>query len=281
MMELSQSTYYYRPKVPRKDREQADAELRDRIEVLQAEYSCWGYRTLKAQLQRVYGQQVNSKRLLRVMRRYGLFRGIKQRFIRTTDSEHGLAVYPNRIKGLEVTAVNQVWVADITYIRILTGFVFLAVLLDVFSRRVVGWSISKRIDHHLTLEALLMALRVRHPGPGLIHHSDRGVQYACGQYVEKLQEHQAVISMSAKGSPYDNAYAESFFKTLKKEEVYLWEYESFIDVVERIPEFIEQVYNKKRVHSGIQYLPPQEFEAIVQDKQRKQSLGQVTLKLHG
>jgi putative transposase len=280
-MELSQSTYYYRPKVPRKDREQVDAELRDRIEVLQAEYSCWGYRTLKAQLQRIYGQQVNSKRLLRVMRRYGLFRGIKQRFIRTTDSEHGFAVYPNRLKGHEVTAVNQVWVADITYIRIVTGFVFLAVLLDVFSRRVIGWSIGKRIDHYLTLEALRMAFRVRNPGAGLIHHSDRGVQYACGQYVKELQEHETMISMSAKASPYDNAYAESFFKTLKKEEVYLWEYESFIDVAERIPEFIEQVYNKKRVHSGIQYLPPEEFEAIVQDYQRKQTLGQVTLKLHG
>jgi transposase InsO family protein len=281
MMELSQSTYYYRPKILRKDREQADAELRDRIEVLQAEFSCWGYRTLKAQLQRVYGQQVNSKRLLRVMRRYGLFRGIKQRFIRTTDSEHGFAVYPNRLKGLEVTAINQVWVADITYIRIVTGFVFLAVLLDVFSRRVIGWSIGKRIDHHLTLEALRMAFRVRNPGAGLIHHSDRGVQYACGQYVKELQKHETMISMSAKGSPYDNAYAESFFKTLKKEEVYLWEYESFIDVAERIPEFIEQVYNKKRVHSGIQYLPPEEFEAIVQDHQSKQSLGQITLKLHG
>jgi putative transposase len=280
MIGLHPSTYYYKPKTPREVKEQADADLRDKIEWLQANVSSWGYRTLSVQLQRQYGQQVNGKRILRVMRKYDLFRRIKQRFIRTTDSEHGLPVYPNRIKGLEVTAVNQVWVADITYIRIMTGFVFLAVILDVFSRRVVGWAISKRIDHHLTLAALRMALRVRQPKPGLIHHSDQGVQYACRQYVEVLEKHQAVMSMSAKGNPYHNAHAETFFKTLKNEEVYLWEYESFTDVVERVPGFIEQVYNRKRVHSGIQYLPPEEFEAIVLDQQRKQRLGQITLKLH-
>jgi transposase InsO family protein len=204
---------------------------------------------------------------------------MKRRFVRTTDSDHGLRVYPNLIKGLAVTDVNQVWVSDITYIRILTGFVFLAVILDVFSRRVVGWALSKRIDHHLTLEALRMALRDRRPRAGLIHHSDQGVQYACKEYVKELQDHGVCISMSAKGNPYDNAYAEAFFKTLKNEEVYLWEYESFADVVERIPEFIEEVYNRKRVHSGIHYLPPEEFEAILQDDMRKQSLRQVALKL--
>ena len=279
MIGLSESTYYYQPKVPRQDREQADADLRDKIEKLQANYSCWGYRTLRAQLFRHYGLQVNGKRILRVMRKYNLFRHIKRRFIKTTDSQHLYRVYPNLLKGLEITDMNQLWVADITYIRILTGFVFLAVMLDVFSRRVVGWALAKRIDHRLTLEALRMALRTRKPRAGLIHHSDQGVQYACTQYVEELEEHEVCISMSAKGNPYDNAYAESFFKTLKNEEVHLWEYESFTDVVERIPEFIEQVYNRKRVHSGIQYLPPEEFEAILQDVHRKQSFGQVTLKL--
>lgn len=281
MMRLSQSTYYYTPKVPRKDREWADADLRDKIEYLQINCSCWGYRTLRAQLRLRYDLQVNGKRILRVMHRYDLFRQIKRRFVKTTDSEHGYPVYPNILKGLEVTEVNHVWVADITYIRILTGFVFLAVLLDVFSRRIVGWAIAKRIDHRLTLEALRMALRTRSPRAGLIHHSDQGVQYACTRYVNELKDHEIAISMSAKGNPYDNAYAESFFKTLKNEEVHLWEYESFTDVVERIPEFIEEVYNRKRVHSGIHYLPPEEFEAIVQDEQRKQSLGQVTLKLPG
>ena len=278
-MGLSQSTYYYTPKVPRKDRDQADADLRDKMETLQANYSCWGYRTLRAQLRLRFGLQVNGKRILRVMHKYDLFRQIKRRFIRTTDSEHAYPVYPNLLKGFEVTDVNQVWVADITYIRILTGFVFLAVVLDVFSRRIVGWALAKRIDHRLTLEALRMALRERNPRAGLIHHSDQGVQYACTQYVKELKEHEVAISMSTKGNPYDNAYAESFFKTLKNEEVHLWEYESFTDVVERIPEFIEEVYNRKRVHSGIQYLPQEEFEAIVQDEKRKQFLGQVTLKL--
>jgi len=281
MIDLSQSTYYYTPKVPRKDRDQVDADLRDKMETLQANYSCWGYRTLRAQLRLRYSLQVNGKHILRVMHKYDLFRQIKRRFIRTTDSEYAYPVYPNLLKGFEVTDVNQVWVADITYIRIRTGFVFLAVILDVFSRRIVGWGIAKRIDHRLTLEALRMALRGRNPRAGLIHHSDQGVQYACTQYVKELKEHEIAISMSAKGNPYDNAYAESFFKTPKNEEVYLWEYESFTDVVERIPEFIEEVYNKKRVHSGIQYLPPEEFEAILQDEQRKKSLGQVTLKLPG
>ena len=279
MIGLSEATYYYQPKVPRQDREKADADLRDKIERLQANYSCWGYRTLKAQLFRNYGLQVNGKRILRVMRKYDLFRHIKRRFIKTADSQHSYRVYPNLLKGLEITDMNQLWVADITYIRILTGFVFLAVILDVFSRRVVGWALAKRIDHRLTLEALRMALRTRKPRAGLIHHSDQDVQYACTQYVRELEEHEVCISMSAKGNPYDNAYAEAFFKTLKNEEVYLWEYESFADVVERIPEFIEQVYNRKRVHSGIHYLPPEEFEAILQDVHRKQSLGQVTLKL--
>lgn len=279
MIGLSESTYYYQPKVPRQDREQADADLRDKIEKLQANYSCWGYRTLRAQLFRHYGLQVNGKRILRVMRKYDLFRHIKRRFIKTTDSQHSYRVYPNLLKGLEVTDMNQIWVADITYIRILTGFVFLAVILDVFSRRVVGWALARRIDHRLTLEALRMALRTRKPRAGLIHHSDQGVQYACTQYIKELEEHEVCISMSTKGNPYDNAYAEAFFKTLKNEEVHLWEYESFTDVVERIPEFIEEVYNRKRVHSGIQYLPPEEFETILQDVHRKQSLGQVTLKL--
>ena len=281
MIGLGESTYYYKPKVSRKDRERSDADLRDKIETLQAQYSCWGYRTLRAQLWLRYSLQVNGKRILRVMRKYDLFRQIKRRFIRTTDSEHLFPVYPNLIKGLEVGNINRIWVADITYIRILTGFVFLSVVLDLFSRRVVGWALAKRIDHHLTLEALKMAIRTRNPNPGLIHHSDQGVQYACTEYVKELEKNKILISMSAKGNPYDNAYAESFFKTLKHEEVYLWEYESFTDVVERIPLFIEQVYNRKRVHSGINYLPPEEFEAILHDSNRKQLIGQVTLKLPG
>jgi putative transposase len=279
MMEISASTYYYQPKVPRALRDQAEADLRDKIEHLQCEYSCYGHRTIKAQMQRHYGLVVNKKRLLRIMRSHNLFRQIKKRFIATTDSNHGYPVYPNMLRGMEVTGINQVWVADITYIRILTGFVYLAVILDIFSRRVIGWALSKSIRHELAVAALQMAIRTRTPGAGVIHHSDRGVQYACDDYVAVLKDHQFQISMSAAGNPYDNAFAESFMKTLKNEEVHLCEYEYFTDVVERIPQFIEAVYNRKRVHSGIQYLPPAEFEAILQDKKRKTSLGQVTLKL--
>ena len=279
MMGLNPSTYYYQPKVSRAERDKRDADLRDKIERLQTEFSCYGYRTLREQFLRQYGMVVNGKRLLRVMGKYNLFYEVKKRFIATTDSNHDHPVYPNLLKGLEVTGVNQVWVADITYIRILTGFVFLAVILDIFSRRVVGWALSKRIDHALTVTALRMAIEARDPAPGIIHHSDRGVQYACWEYVKALVGRKFEISMSAAGNPYDNAFAESFMKTLKKEEVYLWEYESFTDVVERVPQFIESVYNRKRVHSGIGYLPPEEFEAILQDEDRKQELEQVTLKL--
>jgi len=277
-MGLSTSTYYYKPKRSRKVRDKKDADLRDKIECVQAEYSCWGYRTIQTNLMRHYKLWVNHKRIRRVMQKFNLLRRIKRRFINTTDSNHNFRVYPNLLKGREVTGLNQVWVADITYIRILTGFVFLAVIIDVFSRRVVGWALSKRIDHELTLAALFMAITLRNPPAGLIHHTDRGVQYACTEYIAELIKNKILPSMSAVGNPYDNAYAESFMKTLKNEEVYLEDYEDFIDVVERVPQFIEEVYNRKRVHSGIQYLPPEEFESILMDVKRKHELGQIILK---
>ena len=153
-MGISTSTYYYRPKISRAERDRRDADLRDKIEHVQISYSCYGYRTIKHQLERSYGLVVNPKKLLRVMRKHNLFRHIKRGFIKTTDSNHNHPVYPNLIKGKEITDINQVYVSDITYIRILTGFVFLAVILDIFSRRVIGWALSKRIDHSLTLAAL-------------------------------------------------------------------------------------------------------------------------------
>jgi len=276
MIGLSLSSYYYTPKVARVERDQRDAELRDRIEQIQGEFPRAGYRIVRAHLLR-WGIRVNGKRIRRVMGRYGLQARVRRRFIKTTDSRHGHPIYPNLVEGLTVTGINQVWVADITYIRILTGFVFLAVILDVFSRRVIGWAIAKSLEHRLTLAALRMAIEQRKPPEGTIHHSDRGVQYACDDYVGVLKEHGFRISMSAKGDPYDNAYAESFIKTLKTEEVYLWEYESFVDVVERIPFFIEEVYNKKRLHSGIGYLPPEEFEEMLQGESVKTKLGQLAL----
>jgi putative transposase len=277
MIGLATSTYYYKPKRSRQERDRVDADLRDQIEFVQTEYRCWGYRTVRAHLRRHYGLQVNHKRIRRVMRKYDLLRRIRQRFIRTTDSDHSYRVYPNLLKGRTVTGINQVWVADITYIRILTGFVFLAVILDILSRRIIGWALSKLIDHVLTVTALRMAIQKRNPPHGTIHHSDRGVQYACTEYVDVLKENHFQISMSRTGNPYDNAYAESFMKTLKTEEVYLEEYVDYPDVVERIPQFIEDVYNHKRVHSGLNYLPPEEFEAILQDKKRKHELGQINL----
>jgi putative transposase len=196
------------------------------------------------------------------MKKFGLRPLTWRRFVRTTDSHHTLRVYPNLLRNRQVRAVNQVWVSDITYIRIRSSFVYLAAVLDLYSRRIVGWAISRRIDTSLCLTALQMALESR-PAVGCIHHSDRGVQYASADYVALLQRHGLGISMSAKGNPYDNAFMESFYKTLKYEEVYLWVYETYQDVIERLPFFIEEVYNRKRLHSSIGYVPPAEFEASV------------------
>jgi transposase InsO family protein len=276
-MGISTSIYYYKPRKGRALRDFADAELREHIEAIQLEHPYAGYRMVRNYLHRRHGTWVNGKRIRRVMGQYGLQARIRRRFIHTTDSKHTYPVYPNLVAGRTMTGINQVWVGDITYIRIATGFVFLAVILDVFSRRVVGWALGKSITHRLTLGALKMALALRRPQPGLIHHSDRAGQYACEEYIHLLLQYGIQISMSASRNPYHNAYAESFIKTLKKEEVYLWQYEHFVDVVERIPYFIEDVYNKKRLHSGIQYLPPEEFEDILNDKDARNKLGQITL----
>lgn len=166
----------------------------------------------------------------------------------------------NLIEEMTVDGVNQVWASDITYIRIENGFVFLAVILDLFSRKVVGWQVSKRIDGELALDALKMAIARRKPPSGVIHHSDRGVQYLCDRYVTELAAHGFHISCSEKGNPYDNAWVESFMKTLKVNEVYMWEYRTYLDVIDRVPHFIEEVYNKKRPHSSLGYLSPEEFE---------------------
>jgi putative transposase len=261
MLNLSRSSYYYQG-TEDLQKQKEDADLRDKIEEIVIEYPCYGYRRVTAQLKRE-GMIVNHKRILRIMKEESLLCNIKKKWITTTDSKHKYPVYTNLLKDAQITGVNQAWVCDITYIRILTGFVYLAVILDVFSRKVIGWAISLKIDMDLTRTALWMAIETRHPSGGCIHHSDRGVQYAAHEYVDYLNAAGLRISMARKGNPYDNAHVESFIKTLKSEEVYLWDYKTFEDVKKRIPYFIEAVYNEKRLHSALGYCPPNEYEVMV------------------
>jgi putative transposase len=255
---LARSVLYDKPKPP-----VDEAALKKRIEELAADPSFNGRRRTTEQLKRE-GFVVNHKKVGRIRRERGLLPRRKRRWIRTTDSRHGLPIYPNLLKGLEPTGPDQAWVADITYVALVRGFVYVAVILDRWSRRALGWAIGERIDADLTLSALRQAIRVRRPSPGIIHHSDRGVQYAATVYVKELEQSGFRISMSRRGNPYDNAWAESFMSTLKRECVHLWEYRDVRDVLARIPEFIEDVYNTKRLHSALGYLPPAEFEALNQ-----------------
>lgn len=274
MLNMARSSYYYKEGINlQKQKEEAD--LRDRIEEIVVEYERYGYRRVTAALQRE-GLKVNHKRVQRIMQEQDLICKIKKRWVVTTDSNHPYRVYPNLMKDAKITGVNQALVADITYIRILTAFIYLAVILDVFSRKVVGWALSRRIDTELTRAALQMAIETRRPPKGCIHHSDRGVQYAAHDYVDDLNAAGFLISMSRKGNPYDNAQAESFMKTLKNEEVYLWDYKTFEDVKKRIPYFIEEVYNEKRLHSALGYCPPNEYESLVARNNKRNRQNQLT-----
>jgi putative transposase len=236
-----------------------DMDLRSKIQNIALHWPAYGYRRVHCELLRC-GWTVNHKRVLRLMRVDNLLCLRKRKFILTTDSKHELPVYPNLAKDMVLTGINQLWVADITYIRLEVEFVFLAVLLDAFSRCCVGWALQSSFEAGLVLETLRMALRQRHPAPGLVHHSDRGVQYASQDYTQQLQRYGIRISMSRRGNVYDNAMAESFIKTLKYEEVYRTEYHNLQEAKASMKEFLEKIYNQKRLHSALGYRPPQEFE---------------------
>jgi putative transposase len=266
-MKLPRSSYYYNSK--KQELFPEDQILVNRIEEITEEFPKAGYRKVTRQLHRE-AVPVNHKKVHRIMREKGLLVKKTKRFVKTTDSNHPYPVYPNLTKDLRATSLNQVWVADITYIRIAVGFVYLAVILDLCSRKAVGYAISRNIDTALSLSALRMAIQSRNPLPGVIHHSDRGVQYAAHDYVDELKSHSFQISMSRSGNPYDNAFAESFMKTVKTEEVYLWEYRTLEDVLRRLPYFIEQVYNQKRLHASLNYVPPVEYEAMLINQNQKE-----------
>ncbi len=265
LLELNRAWYYARAKAA--TQAERDVALRDAIERIVLEFPGYGYRRVTAQLHRL-AWDVNHKRVLRVMRQEALLCQLQRSWIATTDSRHTLTTYPNLLARRELSRPNQAWVADITYIRLPAAFVYLACVLDAWSRRCVGWQLSRTIDTGLTLAALEAAIRVRQPDVGLIHHSDRGVQYASSAYIARLTDIGAQISMSAKGNPYDNAKAESFFKTLKREEVYLNQYQTFADAEEQIGRFIDDVYNQKRLHSSLGYLPPVEYESLYNADQK-------------
>jgi putative transposase len=257
---LSRASYYrhWQASAPRRE----EMGLRDAIQRLAMAHRHYGYRRIAALLRRE-GWLANRKRVLRLMREDNLLCLRRAAFApATTDSKHGWRVVPNLARGIELTGVDQLWVADINYVRLAEEFAYLAIVLDAFSRRVIGWALETHLQASLAIAALDMAIAARQPAPGsLIHHSDRGVQYACGDYTAILRAHDIQASMSRVGNPYDNAKAESFMKTLKHEEVDGSAYRDAADARDHLGGFIEDVYNRHRLHSALDYLSPQEYEA--------------------
>jgi transposase InsO family protein len=237
-----------------------DMDLRDAIQRIAVEIPSYGRRRITAELRR-HGWTVNPKRVYRLMREDNLLCLRRRKFIVTTDSSHSRKVYPNVARHMVLTGLDQLWRADITYIRLREEFVFLAVILDAYSRRVIGWALGRTLEDELTLAALRMALSRRIVQPGLVHHSDRGSQYASNDYTDLLKANGIEISMSRKGNPWDNAACESFLKTLKYEEIHRSEYRDMAEARASIAEFLDKVYNYKRLHSALGYMPPAEFEA--------------------
>ena len=250
---------FYRSLAERMPTEE-EMEVRSAIQQIALEHRRrYGYRRITAELRR-RGMRVNRKRVSRIMREDNLLAVQPRAFVVTTDSNHELEVYLNLAGRMKLTGINQLWVADITYIRLQAEFVYLAVILDAFSRKVVGWALDRTLAVQLPIAALEQAIAKRHPTPGVVHHSDRGVQYASGDYVGILRKHQMIPSMSRPANPYDNASCESFLKTLKREEIYANEYRDLDHLRANVEAFIEQYYNRSRLHSALGYRPPEEFE---------------------
>lgn len=256
LLELPRSSYYYQPvQVDESDLDQVVQEVAGR-------FPTYGSRRIARQMRRApYRIRVNRKRVQRIMRRLDLLKPLRKRKKQTTRSDHGFARYPNRVKGLKVDRPDQVWVADITYIRLGEGFVYLAVIMDVYTRSIRGWNLSRSLDQELTRKALRDALEIHRPE---IHHSDQGVHYAVSSYVALLEQHGAQISMAAVGRADENGYAERLIRTIKEEEVDLSEYRNYFEAFMQIGQFIEDVYQTKRIHSALGYLTPAEFEADYQ-----------------
>ena len=270
MAELGQVSRsgYYRFDRDARPGPDADIELRDAIQRIALEWPSYGRPRITAELRR-RGWTVNPKRVYRILREDNLLCVRKRKFIVTTDSSHGRKVYPNLARQMVLTGVDQLWRADITYIRLREEFVFLAVILDAYSRRVIGWALDRTLEDELTLAALRMAMAHRVVQPGLVHHSDRGSQYASNEYTDLLRNSGIDISMSRKANPWDNAACESFMKTLKYEEVHRNEYRHLGEARAAIHEFLEKIYNGKRLHSALGYLPPAEFERNLAAQNKK------------
>ena len=254
---VSRSGFYrFQDDQPSPDR---DMDLRDAIQRIAVQWPSYGRPRITAEL-RQRGWRVKPKRVYRLMREDNLLCVRRRKFVVTTDSNHGRKVYPNLARNMILTATDQLWRADITYIRLRDEFVFLAVILDAYSRRVIGWALDRTLENELPLAALRMALSHRAVQPGLVHHSDRGSQYASHEYTDLLKANHIEISMSRKGNPWDNAACESFMKTLKYEEVLRNEYRDLAEARASIRQFLEKIYNQQRLHSALGYLPPAEFE---------------------